>query len=104
MFTPTSSFCTCGYLRNVPSPEPREYYENLLATNQENIDYEIAGAIYNTARLWAELAEHLMFAIEKEGLWTLDSALTKEYKSACLEEPDKFSALCMPDSASTSQG
>jgi len=76
--------------------DPEEYYEKLLETNRENVEYEVAAAIYDTARLWATLAERLMFAIKKEGLWSLAPELTKEYNSACLEEPVKFSAPAAP--------
>jgi hypothetical protein len=78
------------------SRDPDEYYERLLKTDGKIVEYEVAAAIYDTARLWATLAESLMFAIEKEGLWSLAPDLTKEYNSACLEEPVKFSTPSSP--------
>lgn len=73
--------------------DPGEYYERELSTIHENVGYETAAAIYDTASVWASLAERLMFAVEREGMWSLDPSLSKEYSSACLEEPSKFSTL-----------
>lgn len=56
------------------------------------IDYEVAVAISDTAKLWTLLAEKLMFAVESEGLSSLDPKLMEEYQSACLTEPKKYGA------------
>jgi len=75
----------------MPPRQAREYYQKLLARTSENVDCEIPGALADTAKIWAFLAERLMFAVEMEGLSSLDQSLSDDYKSACLEEPIKFS-------------
>lgn len=56
------------------------------------IDYEIAAALADTAKLWALLAERLVFAVESEGLSSLDPGLMEEYRSACLKEPERYAS------------
>jgi len=70
---------------------PNEYYKSLLSSGTGPVNYEIAAALFDSAKLWALLAERLMFAVESEGLSGLDPSLAEEYQSACLTEPAKFS-------------
>lgn len=78
-----------------------ECHKRRLAPVGETVDYEIAVALADTAKLWALLAERLMFAVKKEGLSSLDPSLSEDYRSACLDEPGKY-ALPTPTSASPS--
>jgi hypothetical protein len=70
--------------------QPDEYYTRALASSDGSVDYELAAAIFDTAKHWAMLAERLMFALEVSGLLPLAPSLVSAYESACLEEPKKF--------------
>lgn len=69
---------------------PNEFYKDLLASAPKTVDYEVGAAIGDTAKIWASLAEKLVFALKSEGLASIDPALLEEYRLATLVEPEKF--------------
>lgn len=72
--------------------DPNEYYRKMLTSDRQTVEYETAASIYEAARLWARLAERLMFSVKREGLNAVDPTLLREYEAACLEEPRKFAS------------
>jgi hypothetical protein len=70
----------------------RDLLDSVPPLKSATIDYEIAAAIADTAKLWALLAERLMFAVESEGLSSVEPELMEDYKSACFTEPEKFAS------------